>query len=72
MDGSISETLRAFRKLRKDFNTDTGLEGVKVGAILAVGMLLGGGYPGAAASIAYLAENHWPDNGPWPWSDSDG
>ena len=39
--------------------------------ILGVGLLIGGGFPHAAAAVAYSTEAAFPGRGPWPWSPPD-
>lgn len=36
--------------------------------ILGVGLLIGGGFPHAAAAVAFSTEQAFPGRGPWPWS----
>ena len=39
------------------------------GAVFAVGLLTGGGYPGAAACVSVLLDSRFPGQ-LWPWSDA--
>lgn len=51
------ETVATFNRLRKEFAgvpADSGPD-----LVFAVGLLLGGGYPGAAAAVAALADRHF-------------
>jgi hypothetical protein len=38
------------------------------GGVLAVGILTGGGFPGAAACVSLMLERCFPDER-WPWSE---
>jgi hypothetical protein len=37
------------------------------GAVLAAGILIGGGFPGAAACVTVLLELRFPEVDDWPW-----
>lgn len=68
-DRSVHESFTHFRRIRDDIrsadNADRD-EVLREGAVLGVGILLGGGFPGAAASVTVLLEGRFPD-ALWPW-----
>ena len=41
-------------------------EALQANAMLGIGVLIGGGFPGAAAAVSVLLEREF-DNEQWPW-----
>jgi hypothetical protein len=62
---TLHETLIAFEEARKLMKSDENQ--VTAGVIMAVGILLGGGYPGCAAAITEMVETTYPADEDWPW-----
>jgi hypothetical protein len=61
---TLNQTLAAFEETRGVLETN---EPEKPDLVLAVGILLGGGFPRCAASVAHLTETHFNDDAVWPW-----
>jgi hypothetical protein len=68
---SISEDLDAFRKIRFELRMDgpeAAAPKLRDNATLAIGVLMGGGFPGCAATLAVLLEERFPEITHWPWN----
>lgn len=73
-DPPIAELFQNFRRIRQEIadapddplapNAD---RAIREGAMLGIGILLGGSFPGAAASVSMLLERQFPDVEDWPW-----
>lgn len=66
---SVHDTFDRFRAIRGEIaaaSADDHERMVREGAILGVGVLLGGGFPGSAAAVTMLVETCFPDEA-WPW-----
>jgi hypothetical protein len=62
---TLHQNLIAFEDARKLMKSDENQ--VTASIIMAVGVLLGGGFPGCAAAVTRLAEMHYPEDEDWPW-----
>jgi hypothetical protein len=60
MTQTLNQTLIAFEEAREQPPETPDL-------VLAVGILLGGGFPRCAGAVAYLAEATHKKNMAWPW-----
>ena len=65
MTTSIRREFETFSQLRREAGFDKPYQ-LQSGLSLAVGILLGGGFPAAAAAVAILAERAYPDM-EWSW-----
>ena len=67
-DPTIPQTFQQFRRIRREIAADPEPRtAMREGAILGVGVLLGGGFPGSAASVTMLLEHVFPEVREWPW-----
>lgn len=61
---SVRDSFERFRKRSRDLldlDDSERLEAVRLDAYLGIGVLVGGGFPGAAAAFAYLLKRDDPD-----------
>jgi hypothetical protein len=72
-DRPVAEVFDHFRRIRREIveaedNPQARPSGdtIRAGAVLAVGILLGGGFPGSAAAISVLLEREF-EGEQWPW-----
>jgi hypothetical protein len=71
MAESIRQEFEDFRRIRREIVVEkTGTQQVQNGVALAIGILLGGGFPGSAAAVSVLAERAFPDV-EWAWRGAD-
>ena len=68
---SVHDTFQDFRRIRSEITLERDCvvaDGtLREGAVLGIGILLGGGFPGSAASVSLLLERQFPDVDAWPW-----
>lgn len=68
---AVAWSIRTFRETRQRYGNDRPHDEIRSQAILGVGVLIGGGFPNAAAATAMIAEEHYPEAGDWPWRPDD-
>jgi hypothetical protein len=74
-DKGIYGDFERFRDRRAWLNrqTEATLEpALQTEGILAVGLMIGGGFPGAAACVSALLEARFPEVEDWPWLKAEG
>jgi len=66
---SVHEVFQHFRRIRGEFAevTEDTDRGIREGALLGIGILLGGGFPGSAAAVSVMVERSFPEVEEWPW-----
>jgi hypothetical protein len=68
-DPPIRTSFDVFRATRRELKSGTAhADTLRANAMFGVGVLLGGGFPGASAAISLLLEREFGDE-PWPWGD---
>ena len=70
---TVHDTFDHFRRIRREIQAahpDAAPRMLQEGAILGVGILIGGGFPGAAAAVTLLLESKFPEAEGWPWTGS--
>jgi hypothetical protein len=74
-DASLRSNFHLFRQHRDDLTSgrvpaEVSDDALRSGGVLAVGLLTGGGFPGAAACVSVLLETRFPES-LWPWTGAD-
>ena len=72
-DRSVHDDFEIFRQRRADLadpfvDLEVRLATLREGGVLGVGLLIGGGFPGAAACLTVLLEHRFPEGPGWPWT----
>jgi hypothetical protein len=65
---SLRDNFEHFRRIRREIIADATAHQQKEAVALAIGILMGGGFPGCAATVAVLAERAFPGT-VWAWVD---
>lgn len=65
---AVAWSIRVFREARGRYQEKPCEDEMRSQAILGVGVLIGGGFPHAAASVSIMAEARFPQDSDWPWS----
>jgi len=70
---SVAEVFGHFRRIRREIvqadenpQAPPAADTIRAAGCMAVGILLGGGFPGSAAAVSVLLEREFTDQ-QWPW-----